>query len=158
MSGRPRRGSDPWSRPGREYLAAEMSESAFDRAIVALAKGYGIKLRYHTHRSDKSEKGFPDRVFVGTHGALFRELKTETGVVTPEQQEWLDGMRAVGLDADVWRPRDLFSGRIDRELRAIAGIRMTSPPASRPPRPPGCSCLVTVIMAGECTHRQQPDQ
>jgi hypothetical protein len=48
---------------------------------------------------------------------LFRELKKEDGRVRPKQKEVLAAMAAAGLDADVWRPSDLKSGRIAKELR-----------------------------------------
>jgi hypothetical protein len=112
--------STSWDRPGPSLLGADMSEKELDRRIQKLCKELGIRLSYHTYRSTKSEKGFPDRVYVGKYGVLFRELKTDIGVRSPEQIEWLDGLVAAGADAAVWRPADLFSGRIARELAAIA--------------------------------------
>jgi hypothetical protein len=55
---------------------------------------------------------------------LFRELKTQRGRVTAEQREWLHALLAAGQDAGVWRPEDLLSGRIQRELTAISGLRV----------------------------------
>ncbi len=105
-----------------ELLGTDMSEKELDTKIEEIRVGYRIKLSYHTHRSDRSEKGFPDRFYLGRYGLLIRELKTDTGIVTPEQLEWIAEFKRLGLDADVWRTADLFSGRIDRELRAI-GVR-----------------------------------
>lgn len=68
-------------------------------------------------------KGFPDCVFVGLSGSLLRELKSERGSLSPEQKQWLGWLKAAGLDADVWRPRDWHSGRIQKELRAISRPR-----------------------------------
>jgi hypothetical protein len=48
-----------------------------------------------------------------------RELKTEHGKVTPAQENWGDWLRLAGVDWGVWRPADLRSGRIQRELMAI---------------------------------------
>ena len=53
---------------------------------------------------------------------MFRELKKQRGKVTADQQEWLDALTADGMDADVWRPSDLLSGRVARELAALAGM------------------------------------
>ena len=53
----------------------------------------------------------------------FRELKTQRGKVTPEQRAWLDVLTLAEQNADVWRPADLLSGRIARELAALAGLR-----------------------------------
>lgn len=66
-------------------------------------------------------KGWPDWTIVGPGGILFRELKSETGKPSPEQVVWLEKLRAAGGDADVWRPADWRSGRVQDELLACAG-------------------------------------
>lgn len=53
------------------------------------------------------EPGFPDLVLVRGDRVLFRELKTETGRVRPEQKKWLAALEAAGCDVAVWRPSDL---------------------------------------------------
>jgi hypothetical protein len=58
-------------------------------------------------------------VVAGKQGTAFRELKTATGTVTPMQSEWGLMLRRGGQDWDVWRPEDLASGRIQKELEAI---------------------------------------
>lgn len=59
----------------------------------------------------------PFHVHQPIHGrVMFRELKVKARV-TPGQQEALDQLRAAGADADVWRPADLESGRIEAELK-----------------------------------------
>lgn len=73
---------------------------------------------YHTHNSRRSEPGFPDLVIAGPGGILFRELKTATGHITPEQDRWL-ALLAVSGDAGVWRPADLYNGTIGRQLQAL---------------------------------------
>lgn len=89
--------------------------------VILLASALGW-MHYHTHDSRRSPEGFPDLVLVhpSKGWALFRELKTERGRYGPRQQEWLDGMSAAGLDAGTWRPRDVISGRVERELRGVA--------------------------------------
>lgn len=64
-------------------------------------------------------KGWLDLFILGPGGALWRETKSATGRLTPEQRAWMEALRAAGYDADVWRPADLASGRIQRELQAI---------------------------------------
>lgn len=64
-------------------------------------------------------KGYPDLTIVGPGGVLFRELKSATGPTTPEQLAWLRNLRTAGADAGTWRPADLRTGRIQRELRAL---------------------------------------
>lgn len=72
-------------------------------------------------------KGFPDCVIVGPGGSLLRELKSATGSLSREQREWLGWLKAAGLDADVWKPSDWHSGRIQDELRAISRPRINQP-------------------------------
>ena len=79
-------------------------------------------LWYHTHDSRRSPSGYPDLVCVGPGGVLYRELKTMRGRVTKAQDEWLCALTFAGADAQVWRPVDLLSGHIARELAAIAGL------------------------------------
>ncbi|MBT2594746.1 VRR-NUC domain-containing protein [Arthrobacter sp. ISL-72] len=99
-----------------------MTESQFQQQVIDLAKLHGYRLIYHTHNSRRSAPGFPDLVMINEQRgrALFRELKTETGLVAPAQFEWITGMTLAGLDAAVWRPSHLQSGRITRELRGEA--------------------------------------
>lgn len=99
----------------------QMTEAQFQTAVLQLAKLRGYNLSYHTHDSRRSQPGFPDLVLINVsmNRALFRELKTDIGKVSLKQDEWLDGLRRVGLNADVWRPSDLASGRIDAEMRGV---------------------------------------
>lgn len=99
----------------RSMMAESMSEKQFQDHVVALASRLGW-LIYHTYSSKRSEPGFPDLVMVrGT--CMFRELKAANGVVSKHQRVWLQALKVAGVDADVWRPVDLMSGRIERELR-----------------------------------------
>jgi len=95
-------------------LAAAMSEAQLLAIIRRACRTLGL-LCYHTYNSRRSEPGFPDLVIVGSR-MIIRELKTERGRVRPEQRVWLDALVRAGQDADVWRPDDLYSGRIIREL------------------------------------------
>ena len=61
---------------------------------------------YHTHDSRRSEPGFPDLVLVRDR-VLFRELKTNTGRISPAQKHWGAVLTAAGADFKVWRPKDL---------------------------------------------------
>lgn len=104
---------------GKQAALDSMLEKPFQEGVLKLARFHGFTLRYHTHDSRRSAPGFPDLVLVNprTGRILFRELKTNKGRVSPEQQEWLDGLTACGIDAGVWRPNDLDSGLILAELR-----------------------------------------
>lgn len=94
------------------------SERELHTHVINLASALGW-WHYHTHDSRRSPGGFPDLVFVHPQWGrvLARELKAQRGRWRPRQQEWLEYMRAGGLDADVWRPADVVSGRVERELR-----------------------------------------
>ena len=60
----------------------------------------------------KGYKGFTDYVAVRDGILLFIELKSEKGKLTPEQEIWIDMLKAVakhslGIMVFVWRPSDL---------------------------------------------------
>jgi hypothetical protein len=90
----------------------------FQASVIKFCQLFGIAY-YHTYDSRRSAKGWPDLVIVGKRGFITRELKTATGRLTADQQRWGLMLRAVGVSWDVWRPDDLASGRIERELKAI---------------------------------------
>lgn len=91
-------------------------------AFVRDAAGWGGWLVYHTHRSDRSEAGFPD--IVAVHRTLdrlvFAELKSARGKVRPDQQVWLDALECAARfppddhpvydrpmpEVYLWRPAD----------------------------------------------------
>jgi hypothetical protein len=109
-------------------LAAAMSEADLERHVRAILKDLSEHvLGYHTYFSKASHAGFPDWVFAGPGGVLFRELKTARGRLTVTQVMWRRTLREGGADVDVWRPEDLLSGRVARELAAIAGIGRRAP-------------------------------
>jgi hypothetical protein len=107
---------------GSRAIAAAMSEDRGPDSLEAhmrrIMKDLGL-WGYHPRRSEKSEKGWPDWTLIGVR-IIYRELKTERGKVTDEQEAVGARITKAGGDWDVWRPRDLVSGRIAAELRAIA--------------------------------------
>lgn len=96
-----------------------LPESQFQQQVIELAQYHQYDLTYHNPDSRRSQAGFPDLVLVSSsrRRALFRELKTQDGRVRPKQQAVLLAMVTAGLDAGVWRPSDLRSGLIVKELR-----------------------------------------
>lgn len=107
-------------------IAASMPEDRGPDSLEAhlrkLLADFGLS-GYHPRDSRGSQKGWVDWVILGGHRALFRELKSEHGTVTPEQRDVGAMLRQAGLDYAVWRPRDLLSGRIARELADVASIQ-----------------------------------
>jgi hypothetical protein len=103
-----------------------MSEADLTREMLRIIKDLEkvgrLILRYHTWNSKNSASGWPDEVLSSGSRIIFRELKKESGKPSKAQQEWLDALTRAGLSADVWRPSDYYSGRMARELTALAGI------------------------------------
>jgi len=79
-----------------------------------------LRVRYfHPYDSRRCVPGWPDLVLVGIAGMCFRELKSQSGIVSDQQREWGYALREIGEDWDVWRPADLESGRIESELAEL---------------------------------------
>lgn len=109
--------------PSRLKIAATATEKQL-LEFVREAAAWGKWLCYHTHRSDKSERGFPDLVLVHSDlgRVIFAELKNARGKVEPNQAEWLQALQEVrsmnhtayqdvGIIPDLpevylWRPAD----------------------------------------------------
>lgn len=111
---------------GAQFFAEAQTEEEFQRNVIAYAKKRDW-IAYHTHRSERSEMGFPDLVLVRGGRLLFVELKREKGGrVSRAQQRWIDELRHVqnaivalmeswllnaeGIEvpvaAYIWRPSD----------------------------------------------------
>jgi hypothetical protein len=105
-------------------LAAAMSEDELETALRRILGDLGLRLAYHPWKlhARRARTGFPDWTIAGIGGLMFRELKREREKPTTAQQEWLDALTAAGCDAGVWRPSDLLSGRVVRELAVLAGV------------------------------------
>jgi len=110
------RAPSPALRPKDAEAAETMPEGTLLAEVRALAKRYGWNGVYHTHDSRKSEPGFPDIVICNGHSLLLKELKTNTGKLTMDQQRWLSLLQHCNtIEAGVWRPRDL--AQIEQRLR-----------------------------------------
>jgi hypothetical protein len=85
-----------------------MTEAQLLQAVRDLARLRGW-LTYHTHRSDRSEPGFPDLILVHPRTGQFLavELKSDIGRLTAAQVQWLTALRLAGFGVRVWRPADL---------------------------------------------------
>jgi hypothetical protein len=95
-----------------------VTEAQLQDAVIGMCKLLGVAW-YHPYFSRRSAPGWPDLALCGTRGLALRELKTEKGRVTPDQERWGRLLRQAGQSWDVWRPADLHSGRIQKELESI---------------------------------------
>ncbi len=90
-------------------------------------RGYGFL--YHTRRSTGSTAGLEDVYMINPFGVdMWRELKRDGEMLSPEQEIVFDLHRAGGHDVDVWRPADWRSGRIAQEVQAFMRRRPTIHP------------------------------
>jgi hypothetical protein len=111
---------------GLELIADRMPEAKLESGVRDILKdleknGHKV-LAFHPWSSKHSAGGWPDWAFCTVHAFMVRELKKQREKPRADQQEWLDSLTAAGVDADIWRPSDLLSGRIARELAALAGM------------------------------------
>lgn len=100
---------------------AAMSEKALNLKVRGLLNDLGLA-PFSFHPTDgvgRMRAGWPDWTIVGTR-LIFREEKTEKGRLSDDQKLMLAHLEAVGYDVGIWRPSDLYSGRIASELAAIA--------------------------------------
>ena len=106
-------------------MTEEQLENEIRRILRQLAAMNRRVLGYHTRDSRRSPAGFPDWVFAGPGGYMFRELKAAGKQPTPKQREWILVLDQAGADVGVWWPEDFTNGTIARELASIAGVSVT---------------------------------
>jgi hypothetical protein len=88
-------------------LIADVTERDLTTYVRDVAQAFGWR-RYHTWLAKHSSAGFPDEVLVRPPRLLFVELKAERGTLRPDQEAWLEALRAVpGVEVYVWRPSDM---------------------------------------------------
>ena len=95
--------------------APKVTEAQFQRQVLQLAKLTGWRTaHFRASLNQRGEwqtavagdgKGYPDLTLIRDR-VLFIELKTDRGVLSPEQREWRDALLAAGADWRLWRPRD----------------------------------------------------
>lgn len=103
----------------QDQMVLSWTEAQLQNHVIQLAKALGWE-HFHAYDSRRSPAGFPDLVLVHPRKriCLVRELKTEKGTFRPKQENWIEGLHAAGVDAGVWRPRDVVSQRVQLELSA----------------------------------------
>lgn len=96
-----------------DRLLRAKSEREWQSDVVGILHSFGWET-YHTHDSRRSAAGFPDVVAIRKrsidarpHDMLVAELKRETENPTSAQEHWLGLFTLAGVDAYIWRPRDV---------------------------------------------------
>jgi len=102
-----------------------MLERDLQAGVVDVARILGY--RVHAERAAPSQKGWrtpiqghagwPDVVICGHGRLLVRELKCGRNTLSAEQADWLQELRAAGIDAGVWTDSDWEAGLIEAELQ-----------------------------------------
>jgi len=78
-------------------------------------------LGYHHPDSRRASlAGFPDWVFIGEHGILYRECKGHGDTLSVDQRRVGRLIMHAGGDWMVWGPGDIINGNAQRELERIA--------------------------------------
>ena len=84
----------------------KITEKEFRQQVLDLGRLLGFKC-YFTWGSFHSPAGFPDLAMVKGRRLIFAELKSEKGVMTWAQTEWLKDLEATGkCEVFIWRPSD----------------------------------------------------
>jgi VRR-NUC domain len=89
---------------GRASPALRETEAGFQRFVVEAAELYGWR-EYHTFDSRRSQPGFPDLVLVRRPRVIFAEVKTDKGLLSGAQADWLDDLdQCQRVETYIWRP------------------------------------------------------
>lgn len=95
-----------------------MTEAEWQTKVVETAQWFGWRVAHFENAQNRrgrygaqvryDGKGFPDLVLVHPERwlTLFRELKTDRGKLTPEQEAWGKALLHGASDYEVWRPSD----------------------------------------------------
>jgi hypothetical protein len=106
----------------RRRIAGAMKEDLGGESLEAYLREMLEELALwgnHARNSIGSRKGWPDWEILGSR-IIHRELKSEYGVLRPEQRAVGALIIKAGGDWAIWRPRDLLNGTIRRQLEGIS--------------------------------------
>lgn len=108
-----------------QLIAAKMLEDRGPDSLEAhlrrLLADLGL-FGYHPRQSLGSQPGWPDWVIIGNR-ILYRERKSESGVLSAAQRDVGARITRAGGDWAVWRPRDLLNGTIAKQLSDISTMQ-----------------------------------
>ncbi len=103
-------------------MAQAVTEVELEREVRRLLQVYRLqRVAFHVPDARRMTPGLPDWIIIGRR-VLWRELKSAYGPVSREQRHVGYVLQAAGEDWAVWRPVDLHSGRIERELEGLADL------------------------------------
>jgi VRR-NUC domain len=103
----------------KAFLLGNLSEAKFQEMVIRFAKlNKWACAHFRTTRIQRKNgaiyyatpvqadgAGLPD-LFLVRDRAMWAELKTDTGILSPDQQAWIDSLKKAGQEVYVWRPRD----------------------------------------------------
>ncbi len=124
---------------------AALTEKELDTLLFNTRKGVATILgwrTYHVLYSKGSAPGFPDRVCYRER-VLYAELKSNTGIVSPHQEDVLTRLAKAGAECYLLRPADVdeFAKVLGRPWRYDPVTLTLNPDAWRPAAlwtPHGC--------------------
>jgi hypothetical protein len=103
--------------PTIKQMLMHGSEADFQAWVIGVAEAAGWKWRHITHSTisladgrrvgDHDARDIPDLMLWRGDRFMWRELKKTSGTLTDGQLAFLSDMRAAGIDADVWWPKDV---------------------------------------------------
>jgi len=93
----------------REKVLRLISEAEWQKTVIDILARNGYLVYHDTNTFARQHRaGLPDIVATRMDPPDFfmAELKRELGKLRPEQQEWIESLKANGIDCYVWRPSD----------------------------------------------------
>ena len=97
--------------PAREVINRTMSERELGQTIREMAQAFGwlvYQVLDTREYAKRTSKGIPDQFIARPGRALALELKTERGIVTPDQELWVATLNSTpGITSAVIRPHGL---------------------------------------------------
>lgn len=97
-----------------------VTEEALLAEVLRLTELHGC-ITHHCNQAFRcTGDGLPDLIVCAPYGLLLAELKTDYGVLSSAQVTWKHTLLAAGAQWRLWRPQELHSGLIERQLIEIA--------------------------------------
>jgi len=104
----------------------KMYEADLQKGVIDVARILGYRVAHFRPAQTKhgwrtpvaaDGAGFPDLCIVGHGRLIFAELKCGKNVLSAEQAQWLEALRAGGQEAYVWTDGDWAAGIVEALLK-----------------------------------------